>query len=170
MAIFFDLDGVIRNLCGLHCDKTKSWDTKIKGLGVCEYVNQDLEKILKSKPTPYFDVINRLQEITIISQQPNHWRSWSDKWIEKYFGNKKVTIIYTSECGDYKLNFLKSDDILIEDYPFFSSYKQVILIDYPYNRNVTCSDFMRINNPEQLSRFMEKYYFHRGLPKGGFKI
>ena len=39
--------------------------------------------------------------------------------------------------------------LLVEDYPFFNDYSKIILIDYPYNRNVT-GEVARVKNPDEL--------------------
>jgi hypothetical protein len=57
-----------------------------------------------------------------------------------------------------KLPLLKVNDLLIEDYPFFNDYSQVLVIDRLYNRDIKLQH-KRIKSPSQLIN--ELYTFKR---------
>lgn len=92
------------------------------------------------------------------------------RWKRRWSGFKTYTIcafysLFCPEAVDYVvLNLIKDQferkrvwanekekegDLLVEDYPFFNDYSKIILIDYPYNRNVT-GEVARVKNPDEL--------------------
>ena len=152
--IYFDFDGVIRNLTGVIPDLNfTDWDTLIKGEPFIEYFNDNLNLLLEAPPTEYYPVIKAYdKDIIIITKQDNNWKDAFWQWIMIYFPDREIEVIFVEHIND-KLKYLASDDLLIDDYPKFDDYSQVILIKRSYNRNVE-NAFLTINCPEQLQKFL----------------
>jgi hypothetical protein len=154
--IFFDLDGVLRNLCGLHCSAAAVWDAQIDGMGVRDYVDKHPQSLVDSEPTPYLSVVKACGSwINVISCQPAVWRPFTYKWLERHLGGVNWNVLFTDDSGDEKFRHMGNHDLIVEDYPFFTSYDQVILIDYPYNQKAKAP--IRVNAPEQLAFWLKNY-------------
>ncbi len=149
--IYFDLDGVIRDLCTItNNGNYDTWDKPIDGLSFSEFFNQNLHLLLKAPATEYFSVIaNYPGEIKIITVQPEPWRPNCIEWVNAYLGNRNPEIIFEND----KLQLLSENDLLVEDYPLYEDYSQIILIDRPYNWDVK-DPVARVKTPMQLWRIL----------------
>ncbi len=148
--IYFDLDGVIRNLTSTVTPSIEFnfWSKPINGKSFTEYFDENLHFLLEAPPTEYYSVIsNYSRNLTIITSQPENWQEYTSLWIKAYLPN--ATIIFDSE----KLHLLSENDLIVEDYPLYEDYSQVILIDKPYNQDVK-NPLIRIKNPKQLQEFL----------------
>lgn len=145
--IYFDLDGVIRDLStkALGCPATH-WHHKVDGKTVVDCIREDLGLLLRADPTEYYPLIKTLPAITIITCQPQEWRNYTTAWVDHHLDNVQ-DLIYVDRAED-KLPYLYHGDWLVEDYPFYASYDQIILIDRPYNKNAPAE--VRVCNPETL--------------------
>lgn len=154
--IYFDFDGVIRNLVStIPGTNFTDWDTPIEGKSFIEYFNNNLNLLIEAPPTEYYSIINNYsKDITIMTCQAESWKSSYEEWISIYFSNRKdIKTIFVDNIQD-KIQLLQKEDFLIDDYPKFNDYSQVILIKRIYNRNVKDA-FLEISRPEQLQRFLE---------------
>jgi len=151
--IYFDLDGVIRDLCKVTPYYPQKWDSTFGGLTLVEYFNKYKHLLIEAPATEYFSTIEKYfaEEITIITSQQKGWEIFAEKWLEIYFIDTKVNIIYDTE----KLYLLKNNDFLVEDYPKYNDYSQIVLIDRPYNREVV-SPYLRIHSPQELEIFFKR--------------
>lgn len=162
MNIYFDLDGVIRDIhkAVFGDEHIEDWHSKPEsGKSFWVAIKEDMSVIETSPPTKYYEVISLYEPIKVISCQPMDWRPYTDKWMKKYLPSSSIT--YTDNA-DEKLGMLGEFDVLIEDYPLFSDYSKIILIDTTYNRNVTGAR-MRITEPIQLDYFLYSMGKNRGL-------
>lgn len=161
MNIFFDLDGVIRDIhkAVFGDEYISDWDSKPKnGKGLFETVKENMSVIETALPTKYYEVISLYEPISIISCQPDDWRPYTERWMNKYLPFSKIVYTHTAE---EKLGMLGDFDVLIEDYPNFSDYSKIILIDTTYNQNVK-GERMRIKEPIQLDYFLYSVGEKRG--------
>lgn len=160
--IFYDLDGVIRDLCTpIWGRQAHEWNEKKDGMGLIEYVYQDLDILREAPPTEYYQTIFAQPSVRILTCQPIEWRNPTREWLEKYFGaHCDVEAIFVSAPSE-KLARLKPSDVLVEDYPFFEDYSQIALIDRPYNQNVKAP--IRIRNSRDLGEFLWGFGFERYL-------
>jgi FMN phosphatase YigB (HAD superfamily) len=146
--VFWDLDGVLRDIHGnFNGGSIHSWDVRdSSGNGIVEYIDNNLS-LLETAPTfKYIDIAMQFHPIHIVSAQPDHWRKYTSKWLDNYLPDAKVKYLLNTED---KLKYLESGRrILIEDYPYYSDYTHIILIDRPYNQNVVTQK--RVHNNEEL--------------------
>jgi hypothetical protein len=152
MKLYWDLDGVLRNL---HSSITgwdpQYWDHPLpNGQNIFEYFRDNPHHLVYAEPTEYYKIVPK--DITIITCQPEEWRPYTSKWITVYF--PQALVIYVDK-SEQKLEYLKEGDLLIEDYPLFDNYKQVVLISRAYNKEVN-NCYLRINTPNELKDFLEK--------------
>lgn len=146
--LYFDLDGTLRDIHAACCWIPTDWSEKIEGLSVVEYFNQHLELLTSAPGTKYLEpVLNKYEDISIMTCQPSTWRIATGYWLLRHMTNK-ITRIHNLTFND-KLSQLKPDDILVEDYPLYPDYSQIILIDRPYNRNIELPH-VRVDSPEAL--------------------
>lgn len=160
--IVFDLDGVLRDLNFHLCKVFNSsyptkWNWKYeKNKGICETIESNLKVLLNSPPTEYLKVVKKyFNNIEIWSYQSGKWKEYTLKWIKKYIGKNNYKIHFLSPEEKRKRLDKNKNYILIEDYPLFSNYNRIILIDRPYNQNVKKVE--RIKTINQLEKIIKKY-------------
>jgi len=151
--IYFDLDGVLRDLCGTVLGfEPDDWDYRDKdGTAFVDIVGKNKEILTTAKPTPYVDVYqwcrNHKYKVAILTAQIKDWIPYAAIWIVNNLG-----IPFDLICVDKredKLAFLQPTDILVEDYPFFKEKKdQIILVDRKYNR--IADGIKRVKSPNEL--------------------
>jgi len=157
MQIFWDLDGCIRDLAApLHGGASPlSWSQPLpNGWDICAWINDNKEILALCPPTQYYCIARALPSISIISAQPEGWRPFTSAWIHKHFNMATTTVTYV-DSGEEKLDLLGASDLLVEDYPLFSNYSQIILIDHPYNQGVV-APYKRVYDKCQLVRVLKE--------------
>lgn len=155
--IFFDLDGVLRDLCGAAKVNPKSWNELIHGEDFVEYFTKRAYLLFTAQPTEYTEVAQICRKylegnFMLLTTQPHDWRSLTEEWVRMHFPDWQI--VYSED----KLSFLNQGDILIEDSPNLSNYSQVLLIDRPYNQ---CIDLphTRVYTPKGLfKKLIERIY------------
>lgn len=163
--IHFDLDGVIRNLytkaTGDNHRECNNWFCYKNDKGILDLIEENLlENLLDSEPTEFYDHIKNLPFISIITCQASHWRPLTTQWIYDHFDRDQVKIQFVRDAHQ-KLYLLREGDLLVEDYPYFRDYRQIVLIDYPYNRLIR-HPYLRVEKPEELAAFlMEEYEWQK---------
>jgi len=153
--IFFDLDGVLRDLCTAANIQPTEWNCSIKGLPFIEFFDVNPQLLLDAPVTNYFEIAYFIHEyitsITILSTQKESWRESAKAWINYRF-NTAPKVIFTEN----KLPFLRYGDILVEDSPNLTNYSRVLLIDATYNKE-TSLPHKRITSPKQLFAELSRY-------------
>ena len=158
MKIFCDLDGVLRDLhmavMGFPASEQKEWFCSKDGVDYINIVHNNLDLLVSSPRTVYFDIIveaHRNKTLNLLTCQPISWREKTSEWIVNNIDVSSDTTFVSNPKE--KLKMLKDGDYIIEDYPLFEDYSKVILIDYPYNRNVKRPLF-RVKSKGQLRRVL----------------
>lgn len=158
MKIVFDLDGVLRDLAGYvakknGCSYPKVWNEKYKGLDIFQCIDKDLDCLINARPTAYLPIVVKYyREIDIWTNQPDNWKSHTEKWIDNNVATK-VNIYYKSPDEKARCLLENRDIILVEDSPKFYNYDQILLIDRPYNQHVKA--VMRVFGPKHLNNLLE---------------
>lgn len=160
--IWWDLDGVLREIdrvgpgrdANQHQDDYyhKSWE-KVK-----EWLDEKPGRLQSLPDTEYADTAFkyynlRNEKMRVITCQPGTWRHDTIKWIHSRTSN---AIIYFTDTPKAKIPMIIDSTkkwCLIEDYPFFDSYENIILIDRPYNKNVDAH--VRITSTRELIQIVE---------------
>ncbi len=148
-VIFWDIDGPVRRLdkAVFKGETPDTWDQKTKnGRTLFQEVNATPELCLLSEPSEYLPLLNSMKRVTFLSNQPLKWQHYTLQWLNIYV-RIPYKVVFTKDWRD-KMGYLKMNDFLIEDFPCFSSYDQIVLIDRPYNRHVVCP--RRASTPEEL--------------------
>lgn len=163
--IYWDLDGVIRNLSGnIIPGKIHTWGQLApNGQTICDYIDNHLDVLETAKPTIFRDIVMELPRIALMTRQPEHWRKGTIKWIKDNIPGRVTSITWVKNIED-KLEYLNKDDILIEDYPYFSDYSQIYLVDWPYNECVQ-KPLARVLSPNHLRRLLGLRERHDGIKK-----
>lgn len=165
MKIFYDFDGVIRfTLQPLFGREKKHWQEppdcwkNMKNYStktLIEFYISNPEYQYYAPPTKYLKTILRLRDkgipIQIVSNQVSKWREPTCTWISHYIGG--TWDIHFTDDFEKKFDYMKSDSKglykIVEDYPNFDSYKNIILIDKPYNQCVK-NPYKRIKTCKEL--------------------
>jgi hypothetical protein len=148
MTMFFDLDGVLRDLVSACNYDPQTWDEPCHGMTLIGYVNHNLDLLVSATPTEYLPVVVE-KEITVLTCQPLNWIPYTKIWLSNHL--PKATCIFCQHPME-KLDHLKNGDYLIEDYPLFPNNKQIIMIDRPYNRMVQA--YKRIRTAGELKNVL----------------
>ncbi len=151
--IYFDLDGVIRDLHGAMNWKPTKWDEDVVGVNFYEYITSHLNVLADALPTEYYDIIKQHNPL-VLSAQPKEWRPLTLQWITKYLLTTMSGIIFVDAPND-KFKYVHPSDLLIEDCPTLKSYSNVILIDRPWNQEVKV--LRRVKTPLELDEVLRKY-------------
>lgn len=147
--IYFDLDGVLRSLAAVVFGfNPPAWDWEKDNKDLVSIINEDLSLLVSAPKTKYLGVAEKMDDLTILTCQPDKWKPYTEEWIHNNLPGD-VNLIYAKSFNE-KLKYLKNGEILIEDFPFFSDYSKIAIIDYPYNQNVV-NCLMRIREPGELA-------------------
>jgi hypothetical protein len=160
--IVFDVDEVIRDLGTLIHKRFKIpqylqgvWWDSYKGLNFYDWMAKDLSILVDAPTTEYYKTIKSLNNGSVIefwSHQPKEWQANTIIWLSDHFGdNFKVRFLDREE--KYKELKKQPNTLLVEDSPFFPSYKQIILLDKSYNK--LCKAKIRIKTPKELKELLE---------------
>jgi hypothetical protein len=159
MKIVFDLDGVMRLLQEYLYKKykvpyPKDWWWTYKDKDIYDWAIYNNYKICKKSPaSKYFNIIKKYYpEPEIWTHQPKDWQKYTLIWLDNHFDNYIIRFLNTEQKRK-RLNKYK-DTILIEDSPNFSNYERIILIDFPYNRNI--KNVVRIRKISELEKILKK--------------
>ncbi len=160
--LYFDLDGILRDLhltvMGRSCEQETQWSTTRDGLDYPAIVKNDPTVLTSAPRTKYFPIIVNgwCLPIRLITCQPEDWRDKTALWLAKNLRSHVYSVIYVNDPCE-KLDLLKPGDLLVEDYPMFPDYSQIVLVSYPYNRKVE-NPRMRINTPTEMKAFLEEHW------------
>lgn len=153
--IVFDLDGVFRELNPYLKEKygmpyPTDWNWKFKNKDIYEWAKVDnYHVVVEAPPTEYLKVVKRhIKEPEIWTHQPEDWKPYTKEWIDFHIG--KCKILYMTADEKRKKLDREPDVILVEDYPFFSSYDRIALVDRPYNQQA--KPFYRFTNVKEFER------------------
>lgn len=157
MKIWFDLDGVLRNLVRevFGHNEVTHWNYKnCNGKTLVEAVNESPWICYNAEPFPYINAVNNVMDrVDILTHQPEKWRPYTEDWLNDHI-KISYTVTYVNNPQN-KLLVLGSDDILVEDFPLYPDYSNIILIDHPYNR--CCNAPIRVTTPDELYNLLDNF-------------
>ena len=156
LIIYFDLDGVLRDLCTATIGRqATSWDEKVDGEGIIDIVNRGKSVLYTAQPTEYIKVFNEYDfgmTPCIMTRQLDSWKVYTEQWINLWITQDHYIKFVGHES---KLIYLKEGDLLVEDYPGFEDFSQIALVDRPYNWDVIAN--RRIYKPRDLFRILDEH-------------
>jgi hypothetical protein len=153
--VVFDLDGVLRDIISYlkikyNIKEIKQWYWEHGGKDIYALIREDnYNALTKAKPTEYLrSIIKNFNYIEIWTNQPNDWLPYTNSWI-----NNNITKYI--DCGIRVMDSIKkekkiyNEDIyIVEDYPNFNNYDNIILVDREYNKGVDCK--YRVKTGDEL--------------------
>lgn len=153
--LYWDLDGVLRIL-GSHVlgYEPENWHDTYNGKTIIEIVNEHPELCMTCPESEYLSIVNnKLQEITILTNQLDSWIPFTEIWLRHHI-KIPYDVVYT-KSSEHKLSFLKNSDILVEDFPGFKNYNNIALVTRRYNShlNVPC----RISKQNDLRKLIDSH-------------
>jgi len=153
--IYFDLDGVIRDLCSIVFGfEPIKWDYQNKeGKTLVDIINENMGILRDAPPTKYLPFIKPFSPLVILSSKcPEKWKIRTRGWVNKYLPRSELHFINPKT----KQNFLNKGDFLVEDSPNLTSYENIILIDRKYNKNIL--PYKRVKTGYQLKKILIEHY------------
>lgn len=149
-SIFWDLDGVLRDICTpAFGGNPHNWNHKNEyGKHILDIIEEDLCILAYSPPTEYFEyIVDTFSPLYIVTNQKKHWKPFTWQWLHNNMLDKPFEVIYHKPKD--KLLFIE-DNILVEDYPLFEDYSNIILIDREYNKETKAP--VRVRNIKELDK------------------
>lgn len=151
MKIVFDLDGVIRDmdkkifqLYGFHIIH---WFWEYKKLDVYGLAKKNYSIVRDAPPTKYYSIIKKYYPCPEIwTYQLSDWQKYTLVWLSRHFIKYKIRFL-TPYQKYLELRRLRRI-WLVDDFPGYSHYNKIILIDRPYNRCINAP--MRVKTIRQL--------------------
>jgi hypothetical protein len=142
--IFFDLDGVLRDLCKAASINPTEWDCTIDGRSFIDYFSDNLHLLAEAPTTEYYNPLRMYfgEDLFIMTSQEDRWKKPTVSWLRKHLPKSPIAFIHD------KLRFLRESDWLVEDNPNLVDYSKIILVDRPYNQGVDAP--CRVKNPDEL--------------------
>jgi hypothetical protein len=155
--VYFDLDGVMRNTFKYVMGKTPQvWDCHMDdGQHVMDYINANLHVLEDAPPTALLPIILTVPRLCILTVQPEAWKPYTRRWLAKHVGREGLYHVMWFDSPEAKLEFVmtRNEKVwLVEDYPFFTDYSRIALVDWPYNRRAMAIN--RFRSPMDLHKFL----------------
>lgn len=129
--IYFDIDGVIRNLHSVFKKDFKKWEdfTEIH----YGQIERDPQRFFQD--APHFEemrkLISNIDVKVFLTSSPEKYEIYTRKFILNLFKDAKV--IFSGDQTS-KLSYLGPDDFLVDDYPYYND-PRVILVEREYNKD-----------------------------------
>lgn len=158
MTIYFDLDGVLRDLekkvwgkeVEYYDEKIPNWDRSTS-----EFFLEHPQVFLDALPTKYLNIPKKIissgKKVNILTAavgiNPNV------EWCNKYLGKGNYDITFVSSPME-KLSYLDSFDVLIDDYPYVQAEKdnRIWIINRHCNKHIQA--IRRIYNEKNLENLL----------------
>jgi hypothetical protein len=157
MSLYFDLDETARAMC-LAAIGRAGEETDFE---VYDFLDPMYKKIIHPNPSMYAiaprtyvcDAINDyLDHVDFITAQMEEHQPYTISWIKKNITVPKTTIRHVLVAKS-KLEHLRPGDLLFEDYPYFDSYDQVVVVDRPWNRHIKSK--YRVHNYDDVAKILK---------------
>jgi len=155
--VYFDLDGVMRNLGKHVLGRTpQTWDdTMADGTSLMDHINTNLHVLEDAPPTALLPIILRVPRLCILTVQSDAWKPYTQRWLHKHVGREGLHHVMWFDSPEDKLKFVMTHEEkvwLVEDYPFFTDYSRIALVVWPYNK--TCMAIEKFYSPIDLHKFL----------------
>jgi hypothetical protein len=159
MSLYFDLDETTRAICMAAIGE----NGEHTNIDEYEYLDEFIyNKIVEPNPEIYAiaprtyvcDAINDfLGHVTFLTAQKEKYQPYTIRWIEKNITIPKASIQHVS-LAKHKLKHLHPGDLLFDDYPYFDSYDQVVVVDRPWNRHIKSK--YRVHNYDDVAKILKE--------------
>jgi len=151
--VFFDVDGVLRDIVGYFGTSDDSWDVKVDGKTICEKITEDFSVLADMPPMDFVKVVKDFTHTPFImsSQQEPEAQKFTNLWLKKYFG--AASGVYVTE-GSYRTkdSLLKENDRIFDDHPKFPESNKLIIVSHGYNEH---KQGLRVNTPFEMEAVLE---------------
>ncbi len=148
--IVVDIDGVTRSLhepleeiYNISIDK---WDYVHNGKDFWTMIKENPNIWVDAPPTEYYGIIKKIKDLEFWTIQRPEYQEFTRIWLDKYF--KKYKLRFFKDFNDKFDNVIKENVILIDDFPDFPDYTNILLINRRYNQKTNAH--IRVKTPEQL--------------------
>ena len=159
MRIVFDLDGVLRDLCTYMQDRLgvpypQEWFWTHEGKTIYEFIKEDGYKALVYAPATdlLLPLVRSGYPIELWTNQPEHWRPYTELWIKNNLPEAVVRYLTTQE--KQKCLALEPDTLLVDDCPNFTDFSRVLLYSQPYNTR--CDAVRRITDKQDFLFYLSQ--------------
>jgi hypothetical protein len=149
--VYFDVDGVLRDMTSYFGLSDDLWDQKKDGQSVYDLITSDFSSLEKMKPLPYLKTVKAFTRVPNIMTRQIEPESqyFTGQWLLKYFD--KFRVIYV-EDKNTKINYLRDNDRLFDDHPNFLRTNKLITVGHGYNKN---RPTFRVESPAEMEAALE---------------
>ena len=158
MRLVFDLDGVLRDLNTYLQDRLgvpypQEWFWNHEGRNIFEWIADDGYKALVYAPTTelVLPLVRSGYPIELWTNQPDHWKPYTNLWIQNNIPGAKVRYMTTQEKETVAM---QEDVLLVDDCPLFKDFSRVLTYHQPYN--IRCDAIRRISDKQDFLFYLSQ--------------
>lgn len=134
--VYFDVDGVLRNITGYFGVPDNDWDIQVDGKTIYDMILADFSCLEKMKSTEYVPVVQKFTKSPYIisTQIEQPAKVATAKWLADRFALPQATFVGEGSSAE-KVKLLAEDDRIFDDHPKFPESNKLIIVGHGYNRN-----------------------------------
>ena len=151
--VYFDVDGVLRDVIGYFGVPDDDWDVQVNGKTIFQEIGDDFACLEKMPPTEFVPVIKKFTDSphVISTQIQPEAQTATTKWLSKHFKGAQPT--YVGEGGSQEKNsLLNENDRIFDDHPQFPESNKLIVLGHGYNEH---KSGFRVNTPDEIEAVLE---------------
>ena len=151
--VYFDVDGVLRDVIGYFGVPDDDWDVKVDDKTIFQEIGKDFACLEKMPPTDFVPVVQKFTKMPYISstQIESEAKEATTKWIKNYFKNAYLT--YVGKGGSKeKEAVMNENDRIFDDHPQFPESNKLIILGHGYNEH---KSGFRVNTPDEMEAVLE---------------
>jgi hypothetical protein len=151
--VYFDVDGVLRDIVGYFGTPDDDWGVKVDGKTIYEKITEDFSCLEKMPAMDFLKTVKKFTDTpNIISTQiEDEAREYTKKWLLKYF--KGANMIFVGEGSSKEKDvILKANDRIFDDHPKFPSSNKLIIVGHGYNAE---KHGLRVNDTHEMEAALE---------------
>jgi len=151
--VYFDVDGVLRDVNTYFGISDEDWDAKVNGKTIYEIVVSDFSCLENMRPTDFVPIVQKFTKHPYIlsAQIEPEAKEATTKWLYKHFKNLYITYVGK---GVYKEKeaVMHENDRIFDDHPQFPESNKLIILGHGYNGH---KSGFRVNTPDEMEAVLE---------------
>jgi hypothetical protein len=155
MRVIFDIDGVVRDLVSVLEQRYEftvhHWNFMHDGKDFWDMAKEIPDLFVNAPPTKYYSIIKQCKCPTFWTIQKPEYRNPTITWLDNRFDKYKIRFFRDFEHKQAEV--YKKNVLLFDDFPNFTDYSKIMLIDTNYNKKTKAK--VRIKTPEQLQKILD---------------
>jgi len=132
--VYFDVDGVLRDIVKYFGTSGNSWDEMVNGMTIYEAITKDfscLDKMEDMQFVPTVQKFSKSPHILTCQLEPEA-KMYTAMWLSRRFALPQVKFVNSSA---EKATLLNPDDRIFDDHPKFPESNKLIIVGHLYNNS-----------------------------------